>query len=484
MNNNDNKIKTIFILEPIVPKDSWIGHWPSFHLMMINDLVECGFNIISLTPNAEFVQKHFINNSRVKCYEFESLLSEDIIPKSKENNKPPSLIQRVKNKLQPFMNRLSGSKSFIKKLVPPVLIDWLFLILNPIKKICSLNQKCLKEVKAIQELNSQLSIEYISNEFNRKNQCFETIQKYLSCFNKISKKEDISLTNLKVFFSLIDPHFFRFGSFESLFPYSWCALWIQTQYDSKNIKKQNVDFFKNKYCKGIGILEENKVEELKLALDKTNVILFPDVTFSDLGINQNYPLVSQIQREKNNKPVIMQIGSLAILKGILNFAKTAWLDKELKYYFCMIGHHHDLAYDVSTEFRFLLQSLALKKNTLFYFNKIHEDKDYDALVCSADILYAAYRDFPWSSNTLAKAAYFKKPIIVSEGHLMEKRIEEFGIGLAIPQDNPEKCLEAIDCLLRGVDFEGKSLKFDFEGYCKIHSRENFKKSLKELVERL
>ena len=77
----------------------------------------------------------------------------------------------------------------------------------------------------------------------------------------------------------------------------------------------------------------------------------------------------------------------------------------------------------------------------------------------SSVIFAVYRDFFRSSNMLSKAAYFEKPILVANGCLMGERVERYGIGLAVDQDDTLGMHEA---LLALASIQG--LKSNFQRY--------------------
>ncbi len=59
------------------------------------------------------------------------------------------------------------------------------------------------------------------------------------------------------------------------------------------------------------------------------------------------------------------------------------------------------------------------------------------MIDAADVVFCAFDDFPFSSNTLTKAAVFEKPVVVSEGYLMAERVRSYRTGEVVPQGNAE-----------------------------------------------
>ena len=56
--------------------------------------------------------------------------------------------------------------------------------------------------------------------------------------------------------------------------------------------------------------------------------------------------------------------------------------------------------------------------------KIPDESCFNALIAESDLIFAAYKQFTGSSNLLTKAAAFRKPVIVSRGLCMGRRVEQ------------------------------------------------------------
>jgi hypothetical protein len=56
-------------------------------------------------------------------------------------------------------------------------------------------------------------------------------------------------------------------------------------------------------------------------------------------------------------------------------------------------------------------------------NEFPDEAQFNSLVYICDILFAAYNNFPNSSNILTKAAIFQRPVVVSNNFCMEKRVK-------------------------------------------------------------
>lgn len=434
--------KVIIIIEIDVSAKEWgLGHLPRFHTMFVSKFLELGYRVFSISPNKNYVQQHIVNNqAQLICFEHRELLNElNQKNNSTENNK------RMKTKNTKFY-----LKKYLDLMLPPFIYSMGNFIFQNLRKRGPYHRW------------------YYQNELNKYN---EYIQYLTTKFN--IKKDDviIFIPFLDTLFSgYIDPEIL-----DEKLPHNWWGLIISMQ--SFN-KKNRISLNKSKYFRGLGILEEDKLLELQNDLTTKKIMHFPDIAMS-VKINTDYPLLKQITHEANNRKKIGLLGFFAERKGVLNFLMSSFLAAENKpndYFFVLAGAS---IFNKKYTLEYLNKS-SHESNSLIYLSAITNDEDFVAVLNHCDIIYAAYLDFPGSSNVLSYAAFLKKPVIVSEGFLMEKRVKEYGIGLAIPKNEPQKCLAAIDCIVNGVDFDGKQLKFDYESYNRFHSYENLGQIIKNM----
>ncbi|MCS3171609.1 hypothetical protein NXW76_06820 [Bacteroides thetaiotaomicron] len=71
--------------------------------------------------------------------------------------------------------------------------------------------------------------------------------------------------------------------------------------------------------------------------------------------------------------------------------------------------------------------------------KIPDESCFNALIAESDLIFAAYKQFTGSSNLLTKVAAFRKPVIVSRGLCMGRRVEQYGTGQTTGEDNAGEC---------------------------------------------
>jgi hypothetical protein len=87
------------------------------------------------------------------------------------------------------------------------------------------------------------------------------------------------------------------------------------------------------------------------------------------------------------------------------------------------------------------------ENLLIFDHYLKNDSEFNELISVSDLIWGIYRDFDRSSNILGKSAMFHKPILVSNKFLMGKRVQEYGIGLAVDENDAQQIAESMTYLL-------------------------------------
>lgn len=434
-----SKVKTIVVIELDISAKEWsLGHLPRFHIMYASKLLELGYQVFSISPNKNYVLQHVSSSASQFTVLEHGEIQQEIYKKSTHSQSE-------------FKNKKFFIKQALGILIPPFLYEGLNSFFKKLQK----------------------------NSFFHRRYCKAEFGKYQTYLDYLVTKYNINKNNISIFFPFLDNFlsgYINVNFLDALIPFNWWGLLISTQ--SFN-KKNSASLNQSLYCKGMGILEEDKLLRFQSEIPQKKIIAFPDLVIP-VKPNLDYPLVKHIQAEAKNRKIIGLFGFFAERKGALNFLYSSFLAAETNlhdYFFVLAGasifyKRHTLEY---------LNRSSHEANSLIYLSAIKNDGDFIAVLNNCDIIYAAYLDFPGSSNILSYAAFLNKPIIVSDNYLMAKRVKVYGIGLAIPQNDPVKCLEAIDCLLRGVDFDGNLLKFDFNSYTQVHSYENLGKAIQSVL---
>jgi hypothetical protein len=109
---------------------------------------------------------------------------------------------------------------------------------------------------------------------------------------------------------------------------------------------------------------------------------------------------------------------------------------------------------------------------------VEEGADFNALVAVCAAVFVAYEPAPENSNVLTKAAYFQRPVLASEGHLMAAVVRRFNLGEVVPPHDAAAALAALDRLFTPV------APREFAAYHARHSADRLNEAVPQLVEAL
>jgi glycosyltransferase involved in cell wall biosynthesis len=290
-----------------------------------------------------------------------------------------------------------------------------------------------------------------------------------------------------VFFNWLDDYLSRYlnaGLIQAVFPFNWSGIWFLPRLSppviSATVKARNQNqlcpALNAKYCRGVGVLDEKIACQLQPKI-AAPTICFPDITDA-AAPDLTYPVVVQLQNYRAGRTIIGLIGSLHKRKGFLTLLETALRAVNENWVFAFIGQ---LALHSFTEAERAHIQEAIRsapQNCFFYLENIPDEPQFNAVIQSCDILFAAYENFPYSSNILTKAAIFKKPIIATQGFCMGERVTKFAMGETIPEGNATDCQAAIQKMTLNPQSPKQP---NFELYLQDHSLERAKKCWQELL---
>lgn len=274
---------------------------------------------------------------------------------------------------------------------------------------------------------------------------------------------------------------------DRIFPYPWIGLYFHPRILRKNLKYSFVRrsfldplaLLKSSYCLAIALLDEGIALKLQERIRTKPVIVLPD--FADESPpDTNFELVEKIYAKAADRKIVGLLGSQAKRKGLLTLLNVArQVDKG--WFFVFAGY---LSKDDFTDEQIAMLDEFIKAqpdNCFFHFARIPTESQFNALVKICDVLFAAYENFPHSSNILAKAAAFEKPAIASKNYCMGERVKKFNLGYVIDEGNVAQCVE----ILRKISSQNggdRDLKSNFQEYRQIHSLDKLRTNLQNLLE--
>jgi len=313
--------------------------------------------------------------------------------------------------------------------------------------------------------------------------------------------QQIDVVPNMVFFNWLDSYlncYLPHQLIDLIFPYPWSGIYFRPGElrFGKSFPFPHYEIAKSFRCQALTLLNEEIAQELQHKI-KNPILTFPDLTDEsppDLNLN----LIKTIKEKAGSRKIVGLLGSLSKRKGLLTLLKVAQEVENEDWFFLFSGFLNPATFHQEYNQKLLkdyqqVQTIikSSPSNCFFYLDFIQNEPEFNAFVNTCDILFAAYENFPYSSNILTKAAVFRKPVIVSKGFCMEKRVQKFGLGLSITEGDVNQCIEALQHL-RSVlpnststptDSLRKplSLQFDFEGYHRLHSQDRLRQVFWEIL---
>jgi len=228
-------------------------------------------------------------------------------------------------------------------------------------------------------------------------------------------------------------------------------------------------------CRSVALLDEGVAACLARELGGRPVVPFPDV--ADLSPpDRSYPLRQEMTSRAAGRRIVGLFGCIDKRKGTLTLLETAEQLANEPFFFVLAGVFYRQTFS-SEELARLDRFVASRpENCLLHFGFIPDEAAFNALVEGCDIIYAAYHDFRHSSNLLTKAAFFRKPVIVSDGYCMAERVRRHNLGEVVADEGVSACIDAIRAAAGGRHWEP-----DADGYLQQHSLEALKQAAAELL---
>jgi glycosyltransferase involved in cell wall biosynthesis len=299
------------------------------------------------------------------------------------------------------------------------------------------------------------------------------------------KVVNIDVQNDIVFFPSIDEYISAYIPLylvKKHFKYKWTGLYVKSRYI--RIKQSfaflrkgffNINYLLNSNnCINIAVLDSGIINELTARFPSKKITFLPDIISEELP-DTSFSEFQEIVNLAMGRKIILLIGAIDKRKGILNLLKSAKSLDATKYFFVIAGRIYNETFTAKEQFD--LEALKLEiKNSFFYTQKIATESQFNAFITLSDIVFAAYVDFPYSSNMIGKSAFYNKPIIVSKGYLMQEIVEKYNLGIAVNQNNIKEIAYTIETLSISKD------KRFYNEYLEDYSWSKFCNNIKIMID--
>ena len=208
------------------------------------------------------------------------------------------------------------------------------------------------------------------------------------------------------------------------------------------------DYLRLRECqnlRGIAFLDEEIAKDVAKSLPNARVRYLPDI--ANTQVPKELPDITRlIKRNANGRKIVFLGGIIGLRKNL-----TLWLDlidtaDSKKWYFIQIGEIDFKNLEVHQFLKVYKKLIFPPENLMLLPSYISDESIFNSIISTSDIVFAVYKDFRNSSNMITKASFFHKPILVSDRYLMGRRVEAYGIGIAVPEDNVQRVILGLEKL--------------------------------------
>ena len=290
-----------------------------------------------------------------------------------------------------------------------------------------------------------------------------------------------------VFFACIYDHDFEhFRKVEKRFGFSWSGLYLHARsfrmpnspMPYTGVIPRPEKIFTSKLMCSAAVLDEGAVEPMRQIAGEKPIVWMPDFTDEYLPkpSEEASGLARKVTSFAQGRPVVSLMGHLQRTKGLGDF--TAAIEAEsLGDVFFFLGGEVNWG-EIADAKRQKMQEVWGRAGNVYPHLQYIPDTEINAVMNVSDAIFAAYRDFPNSSNILTKAAVFKKPIIVSDGYVMAERVREYGLGEVVTEGDVGGIVAALKRMLGEGYAEEMQSRARWEDYQSLHSADQLPQCFK------
>jgi len=279
--------------------------------------------------------------------------------------------------------------------------------------------------------------------------------------SKLGKAPDIT------FFAWLDTYLGLIPAItDTIFPYPWSGLYFQPGYLRIPPKLRwmrhgilnPLSVLKSSHCPVVAVLDEGIADKLQQKLNKPVVVL-TDIT-DESPPDMSFEIAQKIRAKAAGRKIIGLLGSLDKRKGTLTLLEVSQQVSD-RWFFVFAGRLAEPAFTAA---------------------ELAKIEEIVKVVQVCDVLYAAYENFPYSSNILTKGAIFQKPVIASKNYCMGERVEKFNLGYGIEGGSVSQCVSILERLHEELSTGNLSIQPNFEGYRHLHSIEQLISAFQKILE--
>ena len=238
--------------------------------------------------------------------------------------------------------------------------------------------------------------------------------------------------------------------------------------------------FGSRPMRSVCILDEGIPDAMSKAIGRKPVFVFPDITDGSLrSADVLEGLAGKLKAFAAGRPVVSLTGHLQWTKGLDVFTAAAG-HSDMQGVCFFLGGEISWSGFTPTEKERIQKAWEELPNMLCHFQHLPE-QTMNGIYAVSDVVVAAYRAFPNSSNALTKAAVFERPIVVSEGYLMAERVRKYRLGEVVPEGDVGALVGAIKKMVKPEYGNHLRSQARWEDYRQAHSVERLNEAFRKVI---
>ena len=228
------------------------------------------------------------------------------------------------------------------------------------------------------------------------------------------------------------------------------------------------------------VLEDERYMDSLTSCTGKKTVFLPETTSVEVA-DPPPDLVRHISERKGGLTVVGLLGAISPRKGIDLLAGVLRNFNTEGFLFVVAGPCDPNEFPASLR-NFLTNEVGNYSNVIFSPHSIPSESEFNAIIKACDILYCAYKGHLHSSNVISKAAAFGKPVLVSGGELMAKRITEYRMGTVLTERTADACIKALRLMVTSEFQQEMKESARFDQFMQDHSFESLQRVMTELSE--
>lgn len=196
-------------------------------------------------------------------------------------------------------------------------------------------------------------------------------------------------------------------------------------------------------------------------------IFLPDVAHTLLDTSK----VShqEIRARAGSRKIVLLAGIIDARKNIKLWLEIIKHADPSEWYFLQIGEIDFKQLSIIDYFKIYSLLIDTPENLSIIPRFFDEEDHFNNYFSLADIIFAVYKDFKYSSGILSKASAFHKPILVSNKYQMGDFVNKYQLGCSTDEDNVISAMKALEKISKD-NFPA----CNFESYNELNSKDLLK----------